>query len=86
MLDTLSKQNQDKEDACCEQAFFRRSRAVASVKWNFTESLPNLALSLKFFLTVCVSVASCERRAKLFNVETDKALSAINNEIGTITT
>ena len=47
-------------------------------KWNFTESLPNLALSLKFFLTVCVSVASCECRAKLFKVETDQALSTIN--------
>ena len=31
------------------------------VEWDFVESLPNLTLSLKLFLTVCVSVASCER-------------------------
>ena len=31
------------------------------VHWDFVESLPNLALTLKLFLTVCVSVASCER-------------------------
>ena len=30
-------------------------------KRDFTESLSNLALSLKLFLTVCVSVALCER-------------------------
>ena len=32
------------------------------VEWNFIESLPNLTLSLKLFLTICVSVATCERR------------------------
>lgn len=31
------------------------------VEWDFIESLPNLVLSLKLFLTICVSVASCER-------------------------
>lgn len=31
------------------------------VEWDFMESLPNLTLSLKLFLTICVSVASCER-------------------------
>jgi hypothetical protein len=31
------------------------------IKWDFVESLPNLTLALKFFLTICVSVASCER-------------------------
>lgn len=31
------------------------------VKWDFLESLPNLALCLRLFLTICVSVASCER-------------------------
>lgn len=31
------------------------------VKWDFQETLPNLTVSLKIFLTVCVSVASCER-------------------------
>lgn len=31
------------------------------VKWDFLESLPNLSLSIRFFLTICVSVASCER-------------------------
>ncbi|XP_063794591.1 zinc finger MYM-type protein 1-like [Pseudophryne corroboree] len=30
-------------------------------EWDFVESLPNLLLSLKLFLTICVSVASCER-------------------------
>ncbi|XP_042210127.1 uncharacterized protein LOC121857953 [Homarus americanus] len=31
------------------------------VKWDFCETLPNLSLCLRFFLTICVSVASCER-------------------------
>lgn len=31
------------------------------VEWDFMESLPNLTLSLKLCLTICVSVASCER-------------------------
>ena len=31
------------------------------VGWDFIESLPNIFLSLKLFLTICVSVASCER-------------------------
>ena len=31
------------------------------VEWDFVESLPNLTLSLKLFLTICVSVASCKR-------------------------
>lgn len=31
------------------------------VEWDFTESLPNLMIALKLFMTVCVSVASCER-------------------------
>lgn len=30
-------------------------------KWNFFESLPNLTVIFRLFLTVCVSVASCER-------------------------
>ena len=30
-------------------------------KWDFIESLPTLSLGLQLFLTVCVSVASCER-------------------------
>ncbi|XP_040197560.1 zinc finger MYM-type protein 1-like [Rana temporaria] len=30
-------------------------------EWDFTESLPTLSLCLKIFLTICVSVASCER-------------------------
>ena len=30
-------------------------------EWNFLESLPILSLSLQLFLTICVSVASCER-------------------------
>ena len=30
-------------------------------EWNFRESLPILSLSLQLFLTICVSVASCER-------------------------
>ncbi|XP_042212033.1 uncharacterized protein LOC121859303 [Homarus americanus] len=31
------------------------------VKWDFCETLPHLSLCLRFFLTICVSVASCER-------------------------
>ena len=31
------------------------------IKWDFSESLPNISLILKYFLTVCVSVSSCER-------------------------
>ena len=31
------------------------------VKWSFTESLPNLSIVLRIFLTMCISVASCER-------------------------
>ncbi|CAH2296492.1 zinc finger MYM-type 1-like [Pelobates cultripes] len=31
------------------------------VKWDYCESLPNLSLCLRFFLTLCVSIASCER-------------------------
>ncbi|KAM9311655.1 zinc finger MYM-type protein 1-like [Gastrophryne carolinensis] len=30
-------------------------------EWDFIESLPHLSLCLKLFLTICVSVASCER-------------------------
>lgn len=31
------------------------------VEYEFSESVPNLTLALRFFLTLCVSVASCER-------------------------
>ncbi|XP_063302374.1 zinc finger MYM-type protein 1-like [Pelobates fuscus] len=31
------------------------------VKWDYCESLPNLSPCLRFFLTLCVSIASCER-------------------------
>lgn len=31
------------------------------VEWDFTESLPNLTVALKLFITICASVASCER-------------------------
>lgn len=31
------------------------------VKWGFQESLPNLTVVLRILLTICVSVASCER-------------------------
>ena len=31
------------------------------VKWGFTESLPNLSIVLRIYLTMCISVASCER-------------------------
>ena len=30
------------------------------VKWGFTESLPNPSIVLRIFLTMCISVASCE--------------------------
>ena len=31
------------------------------VKWGFTESLPSLSIVLRIFLTMCISIASCER-------------------------
>ena len=31
------------------------------VKWGFTESLPNLSIVSRIFLTMCISIASCER-------------------------
>ena len=31
------------------------------VKWGFNEMLPNMTIALRIFLTMCVSVASCER-------------------------
>lgn len=31
------------------------------VKWGFAECLPNLTIALRIFLTMCVSIASCER-------------------------
>lgn len=31
------------------------------IKWDFSESLPSISLILQYFLTICVSVASCER-------------------------
>ena len=37
-------------------------------EWDFIETLPNLSLSLKIFLTICVSVASCERSFSKLNL------------------
>lgn len=34
---------------------------VSIAEWDFVESLPNFSFSLELFLTICVSVASCER-------------------------
>jgi len=31
------------------------------LKWDFTESLPTISVILQYYLTICVSVASCER-------------------------
>ncbi|KAM3962942.1 zinc finger MYM-type protein 1-like [Aphomia sociella] len=31
------------------------------IKWDFSESLPCISLILQYFLTICISVASCER-------------------------
>ncbi|XP_077341212.1 zinc finger MYM-type protein 1-like [Lithobates pipiens] len=31
------------------------------IKWDFCDSLPNLSLCFRFLLTLCVSIASCER-------------------------
>ncbi|XP_077340582.1 zinc finger MYM-type protein 1-like [Lithobates pipiens] len=38
------------------------------IKWDFCESLPNLSLCFRFFLTLCVSIASCERSFSKFKV------------------
>ena len=38
------------------------------VKWGHETSFPNLILSLRIFLTVCGSVASCERRFSKFKL------------------
>ena len=48
----------DLEKVKCWSAFDVLSSIV---EWDFIESLPNLSLALRLFLTVCVSVASCER-------------------------
>ena len=37
-------------------------------KWDFIESLPNFTLSLKLFLTICVSVASSEQSFSKLNL------------------
>ena len=37
-------------------------------EWDFVESLPTLSISLRMFLTICVSVASCERSLSKFNL------------------
>ncbi|CAH2251595.1 Hypothetical predicted protein [Pelobates cultripes] len=44
------------------------------VKWDYCESLPNLSLCLRFFLTLCVSIASCERS------KIDKKFLSLNHE------
>ena len=37
-------------------------------EWDFIESLPYLTLSLRLFVTICVSVASCERSFSKLNL------------------
>ena len=32
-----------------------------TIKWGYAEYLPNLTIALRIFLTMCVSIASCER-------------------------
>lgn len=38
------------------------------VKWGFDESFPNLLIILRIFLTLCVSVAMCERSFSKLNL------------------
>lgn len=38
------------------------------VKWGFDESFPNLLIILRMFLTLCVSVATCERSFSKLNL------------------
>ncbi|CAH2315499.1 zinc finger MYM-type 1-like [Pelobates cultripes] len=47
------------------------------VKWDYCESLPYLSLCLRFFLTLCVSIASCE---KFFQIKIDKKFLSLNHE------
>ena len=48
------------------QGIDNNSIAIDLLKWivklGFTESLPNLSIVLRIFLTMCISIASCERR------------------------
>jgi hypothetical protein len=48
------------------------------IKWDFVESLPYLTLTLRFFLTICVSVASCER--SFSKMKLIKKLPPVNHE------
>ena len=46
-------------DNAKERSVFDVLKFIA--EWDFLESLPTLSLSLRLFLTISVSVASCER-------------------------
>ncbi|XP_070379118.1 zinc finger MYM-type protein 1-like [Dermacentor albipictus] len=49
-------------------------------KWNFFESLPNLTVIFRLFLTICVSVASCERNFFKLKLIKTSLRSTMNDE------
>ena len=49
------------------------------VEWDFIESLPNLTVALKLFMTICVSVASCERSFSKLNLIKNYLRSTMSN-------
>ena len=53
------------------------------VKWGFIESLPNLIIAIRIFLTMSIN-QRCKLRKKFFEVETNKELSAIDNESNSV--
>nr|XP_033788702.1 zinc finger MYM-type protein 1-like [Geotrypetes seraphini] len=50
------------------------------VKWDFYESVPNLSLCLRLFLTICVSVASCERNFSKLKLIKSVLRSTMSND------
>ena len=46
---------------CCAGTWNAKQFLEFIAKWSFFETLPNLTVIFRLFLTICVSVASCER-------------------------
>lgn len=50
------------------------------IKWDFSESLPCISLILQYFLTICISVASCERSFSKLKLIKNYLRSTMNQE------
>lgn len=50
------------------------------IKWDFSESLPCTSLIIQYFLTICVSVASCERSFSKLKLIKNYLRSTMNQE------